>query len=135
MKIYNKRGFVSGLFWLGMGIMNLILSGYKGMNIRDWLFVVIGLILGIYYISRSLSKNASMEDRDELHEHLRMKAQSMAFFWTKVVCIGLFAFFAMLFSHTKNEIHLVLVIAFAFMLIGMIIVEGISEAICNHKVD
>ena len=135
MKIYNKRGFFSGLFWLSMGIMNLILSGYKGMNIRDWLFVVIGLILGIYYISRSLSKNASMEDRDELHEHLRTKAQAMAFFWTKVVCIGLFAFFAMLFSHTKSEVHLILFIAFAFMLLGMIIVEGITEHYCNHKVE
>lgn len=135
MKIYNKRGFLSGLFWAGMAIMTLILAGYKGMNIRDWLFVVLGLILGIHQISRSLSKNASMEDRDELSEHLRMKAQAMAFFWAKAVCIGLFAFFAMLASHTKHEIHITLVMSFAFMLIGMIIVEGITEIICNHKVD
>ena len=135
MKIYNKRGFFSGLGWLTMAVMMLILTGYKGMNIRDWLFVVIGLVLGLYYISRSLSKNASTKDRDELHEHIRMKAQAMAFFCPKVVCVGLFAFFATLFSHTKHEVHLVLFIAFAMMLLGMVIVEGITEIICNHKVD
>ena len=135
MKIYNKRGFFSGLFYLGLSIMALVMMVYKGMNIRDWLFVVIGIVLGIYYISRSFSKNASAEDRDELSEHIRTKAQALAFFWTKVVCIGLFAFFAMLFSHTKSEIHMVLFIAFAFMLMGMIIVEAITEDYCNHKVE
>lgn len=135
MKIYNKRGFFSGLGWLTMAVMMLILTGYKGMNIRDWLFVVIGFVLGIYYISRSLSKNAALADRDELHEHLRMKAQAMAFFWTKAVCIGLFVFFAMLFSHTKSEVHIILFIAFGLMLVGMIIVEVITEHYCNHKVD
>ena len=135
MKIYNKRGFFSGLFYLFMSVMALILMVYKGMNIRDWLIVVLGLILGIHYITRSLSKNASAEDRDELHELVRIKAQALAFFWTKAVCIGLFAFFAMLFSHTKSEIYLFLFIAFSFMLLGMVIVEAITEHYCNHKVD
>ena len=135
MKIYNKRGFFSGITWLGISVLNLILSVYKGMNLRDWLLVVVGLVLGIYYISRSFSKNASMEDRDELSEHLRTRAQAMAFFWSKVVCIGFMVFYAMLGSHTKHEIYITLFISFALMLIGMLVVEGITEFICNRKVD
>ena len=83
----------------------------------------------------SFSKNASMVDRDELSEHIRTKAQAMAFFWTKAVCVGLFVFYAMLFSHTKHEVHFILFMAFAFMLIGMVIVEAITELYCNHKVE
>ena len=49
--------------------------------------------------------------------------------------VGLFACYAMCFSQTKNEIHLVLFIAFTMMLVGMIIVEAITEHYCNHKVD
>lgn len=135
MKVYNKRGFFSGLFWVAMSILAIILMTYKGMNIRDWLLAVIGLVLGIYYISRSLSKNASMADRDEMSEHLRTKSQAMAFFWTKALCIGFFVFYLMLFSHTKQDIHLVLALAFAMMLVGMVIVECITEHICNRKVD
>lgn len=135
MKIYNKRGFFSGLFFLGLSITSLILMIYKGMNLRDWFFVVVGLILGINYITRSFSRNASMEDRDELSEHIRTKSQAMAFFWTKALCVALFAFYAMLFSHTRNEFHLVLFLAFSFMLFGMVIVEAITEHYCNRKVD
>ena len=135
MKIYNKRGFFSGLFYLSLSVLFLILTVYQGMNLRDWLLIVIWLVLGIGYITRSLSKNASMADRDELSEHLRMKSQAMAFFWSKVVCIGFMVFFAMLASHTKHTLHIALFIAFGLMLIGMIIVGGITEIICNHKVD
>ncbi len=135
MKIYNKKGFFTGLFWLGMSAMALILMSYKGMNIRDWLMVVIGLILGIHGISRSLSKNASLEDQDELTTYLLQKSRSMAYTWTKIICIGLMVFYIMLFSHTKHEIHLTLVIAFGMMLVGMLIVEGITEIICTHKIE
>lgn len=135
MKIYNKKGFFTGLFWLGMSAMALILMCYKGMNIRDWLMVVIGLILGIHGISRSLSKNASLEDQDELTTYLLQKSRSMAYSWTKIICIVLMVFYIMLFSHTKHEIHLTLVIAFAMMLVGMLIIERITEAICTHKIE
>lgn len=135
MKIYNKRGFFSGLFYLGTAILFLILMIYKGMNLRDWFLVVLGVSLGIYYISRSFSKNASMADRDELSEHLRMKTKAIAFSWTKGICIALWVFFALLFSHTKSEVHLTLFIAFGLMLLAMIIVECITELICNRKVD
>ena len=134
MKIYNRRGFFSGIFYPGMAVLALILMIYKGMNLRDWLMVVVGAALGIHYLSRSLSKNASMADRDELSEHLRMKTKALAFSWTKGVCIGLWVFFAMLFSHTKSDIHLTLFIAFAIMLLAMITVEFITELICNRKV-
>ena len=135
MKIYNKKGFFTGLFWIAMAILLLIMTSFKGMNIRDWLFVVIGLVLGCYYLCRSFSKNASMEDQDEMTQHLLHKSRAMAFFWTKVVTIGLFVFYAMLASHTKHEIHITLMIAFAIMLIGQIIIEGITELYCTKKVE
>ena len=135
MKIYNKKGFFSGLFWITTAILTLIMTSFKGMNIRDWLLVVIGLVLGIYYLCRSFSKNASMEDQDEMTQHVLHKSRALAFFWTKVVTIGLFVFYAMLASHTKHEIHITLMIAFAIMLIGQIIIEGITEHYCTAKVE
>jgi uncharacterized membrane protein len=135
MKIYNKKGFFSGLFWITTAILTLIMTSFKGMNIRDWLLVVIGLVLGFYYLCRSFSKNASMEDQDEMTQHVLHKSRALAFFWTKVVTIGLFVFYAMLASHTKHEIHITLMIAFAIMLIGQIIIEGITEHYCTVKVE
>ena len=135
MKIYNKKGFFTGLFWITTAILVLIMTSFKGMNIRDWLFVVIGFVLGFYYLCRSFSKNASMKDQDEMTQHLLHKSRAMAFFWTKVVTIGLFVYFAMLASHTKDTIHITLMIAFAIMLIGQMIIEGITELYCTKKVE
>lgn len=135
MKIYNKKGFYTGLFWITTAILALIMTSFEGMNIRDWLLVVIGLVLGCYYICRSFSKNASMEDQDEMTQHLLHKSRALAFFWTKVVTIGLFVFYAMLASHTKHQIHITLMVAFGMMLIGQIIIEGITEHYCTAKVE
>ena len=135
MKIYNKRGFFQGVFYLCFAVLAMILMIYKGMNLRDWFLVVLGVSLGIYYISRSLSKNASMADRDELSEHLRIKTKALAFSWVRGICIGLWAFFAMLFSHTKSDIHMALFICFAFIIIVMVTAEAIIELVCNRKVE
>ena len=135
MKIYNKRGFFQGVFYLCFAVLAMILMIYKGMNLRDWFLVVLGVSLGIYYISRSLSKNASMADRDELSEHLRIKTKALAFSWVRGICIGLWAFFAMLFSHTKSDIHMALFICFGFMIIVMVTAEAIIELVCNRKVE
>ena len=135
MKIYNKRGFFQGVFYLCFAVLAMILMIYKGMNLRDWFLVVLGVSLGIYYISRSLSKNASMADRDELSEHLRLKTKALAFSWVRGICIGLWAFCAMLFSHTKSDIHMALFICFGFMIIVMVTAEAIIELVCNRKVE
>ena len=135
MKIYNKRGFFQGVFYLCFAVLAMILMIYKGMNLRDWLLVVGGVALGIYHISRSISKNASMADRDELSEHLRLKTKALAFSWVRGICIGLWAFFAMLFSHTKSDIHMALFICFGFMIIVMVTAEAIIELVCNRKVE
>lgn len=135
MRIYNKKGFYIGLFWLVMTIAELFMFAYHGMKPIEAVFCLSSLVLAVFYLSRSLSRNMSAEDTDELTEYILSKARSKAFTWSKGLCILFIVYFIFLYSWIKKEIYIVLFVAFVLMLIGMIIIEGITELYYQHKVE
>ena len=133
MKIYNKKGFLSGLFWLLMGGTSLYTMVYRGMEIPDIVFCTIEFGLAVYYIARSFSRNLSDEDQDERTKLIVQKSRATAYAWVKGICIVLGLLYMLVFSHTKNNLHLGMAVCFAMILIGMLIVEGITEIYYDRK--
>lgn len=135
MKIYNKRGFFTGLFWLILGGCKTYLMVYKGMNLTDAFFCILLLVIAVIYLSRSFSKNASEKDQDELTVHLLNRSRSLAFFWSKIFCVACLIFWLLLYSHTKNELHFAAFMGAFVMLMGMLVIELVTEIYCDHKME
>lgn len=133
MKIYNKKGFFIGCFWLIIGIAELILFLYRGFTWLDLVFCVASIFLGITYLGRSLSRNMSDADQDERTQLIIQKTKAAAFQWTKILCIFLAIMYLICYTSTKNELHLGLSICFCFLLIGMMIIEAILETYYDRK--
>ena len=133
MKIYNKNGFFKGLFWLILGGSSLITMVYRGMELPDVLWCTIEFGMAIYYITRSFSRNMSDADQDERTQLIVQKSRSTAYTWVKGICIVLGLLYMMVFSHTKNDLHLGIAVCFAIVLIVMMIVQGITEVYYDSK--
>lgn len=133
MKIHNKKGFFSGIFWLVLGSANLYMFVYQGMNFLD-IFLCAGAFgLAIYYIARSLSRNMSDADQDERTQLILQKTRMKAYSWVKGLCIALGILYIAVFSHTRNELHFGMFVCFMMILVGMLIIEGIIEIYYDHK--
>lgn len=85
MKIYNKKGFLSGIFWSILAFWNIFHDfGSPDPNtlvqIRDSILSVILLFLGISSFWRAFSKQATKEDLIEEHDErnrlIKYKSQS-----------------------------------------------------------
>ncbi|MGI6030047.1 MAG: hypothetical protein ACOX7F_00920 [Eubacteriales bacterium] len=84
MKIYNKKKFVSGVFCISIGTLNLIMDIWRNnIAISGLVLIFVLLIIGSSEITRSLSRKLSKEDKlDELDERNRFierAAMSKAF--------------------------------------------------------
>lgn len=99
MKLYNKKGMVSGVFWEFIGGGGLILelihpSDNTAVLIRNIVVFALLLLIGIRQIVRAFSKLATREDtveeRDERNRYIKLKtgstmfkvAQALLFAWT-----------------------------------------------------
>ena len=133
MKIYNKKGFWMGIFWIIFGGTNTYLTIYRGMTLLDIVFCVLELGIGIYYITRSLSRNMSDADQDERTQLIVQKSRTAAYAWVKILCIILGILYLMVFNSTKNDLHLGMFVCFMMILVGMMIIEGICEIYYDHK--
>lgn len=133
MKIYNKKGFFIGLFWLVLSIADLCMFIYHKTAPIEAVLCLCTFLLGITYIARSLSRNLSDEDCDELSELIINKSRRTAFAWTKGLCIFLIVYFVFLYSWMKKEIYITLFVGFGLMLIGMIIIEAVTELYYESK--
>ena len=133
MKIYNKKGFFTGLFWLVLGASFLCALVSREMNILDIVFCAAEFGLAIYYIGRSFSRNMSDADQDERTQLIVQKTRATAYSWAKGICIALGILYIAVFSYTKNTLHLGMSVCFGMIVIGMVIVEGIIEIYYDHK--
>lgn len=84
MKIYNKKVFVSGIFMVALGILNLITSiRRKDADINSIILIAVLLVLGFGKIKRSLSQRMSREDKleelDERNRLIELKSKSKSF--------------------------------------------------------
>lgn len=133
MKIYNKKGFFNGILFLLLAVCNIILSLQTHMSFLDFTCIFILLIWSIVLISRSFSKNASYKDQDELTTHLLQKSGSLAFFWSKALCVFAALFWLMIYSFTKDNLYIVLFGSAGFLLVGMILIGAFTEFYCEWK--
>lgn len=95
MRIYNKKGFISGVIMGGLGILNLIvLMANRADKPTDFLVSFLWLsslllLFGISAIMRSLSKRLAKEDRltelDERNRLIELKSQSKSFRLTQII--------------------------------------------------
>lgn len=85
MKIYNKKGFLSGIISLGLAVWSIVLDFGKPdpntlVQIRDTAFSVLLLFIGINSLWRAFSKKATKEDlieeQDERNEWIEYKSKS-----------------------------------------------------------
>lgn len=84
MKLHNKKGLVSGLFWTVLGISALLLelvrpSGNTAVFIRDLVLFSLLILFGVRQVVRAFSIKATREDlleeRDERNKYIRHKAK------------------------------------------------------------
>lgn len=133
MKIYNKKGFFTGLFWLVFGVAFLCTMVYRGMELLDIVACVGNFSLAIYYIGRSFSRNMSDADQDERTKLIVQKTRATAYSWTKGICIFLGILYIAVFSWKKDTLYLGMFACFAMIVIGMLIIEGIIELYYERK--
>lgn len=133
MKVYNKKGFIAGLFWLILGAASLYIFVYRGMSLFDILLCMAQFGMAARYLVRSFSRNMSDADQDERTQLILQKTRATAFSWVKWLCIGLGLLYVAVYSHTKNELHFAMFVCFALIVIGMVIIEGIMEIYYDHK--
>lgn len=90
MRIYNKKVFVSGIFMVFLGILNLFADIVnKTVDINGMILVSVLLLFGISAIIRSLSRRMAKEDRleelDERNRLIELKSKSKSFSLTQIL--------------------------------------------------
>ena len=132
MKLHNKKGLVSGLFWTVLGISALLLelvrpSGNTAVFIRDLVLFSLLILFGVRQIVRAFSIKATREDlleeRDERNKYIRLKtgstmfkvAEILLFLWTIGSMIG--------YGFTRDDMWVMGVIVAGFTLGLLFIIE------------
>lgn len=80
MRIYNKKGFVGGIFSILLGLAALITGIIMGIRVKSIILGFLVLTFGIEAIARSLSQKATNEDkiadRDERNQLVKDRSQA-----------------------------------------------------------
>ena len=142
MKIYNKKGLLSGLFWFAVGLSGLILetvrpSSVRAVFIRDIVLFSLLLIFSIRQTVRAFSAGASradfLEERDERNRFIKLKTGSTMF---KVAEGLLFVWIigsAIAFGLTQDEIWTMAVVVSGLTLGLLFIIELIVGIYYENK--
>ena len=90
MKIYNKKGFASGIFMAALGLLNLITSIMrKALDINSIILIAALFVLGFGSIMRSMSQRMTKEDKleemDERNRLITLKSKSKSFQLTQMI--------------------------------------------------
>lgn len=94
MKIYNKKGFVSGLLMIALGAVNLILdlAGHR-VDAKGLILAAALFFFGLGAVLRSLSQKLTREDRldqlDERNRLIELKTRSQSLRLTRALTFGL----------------------------------------------
>ena len=131
MKIYNKKGFLSGAFLTLLGVSLICIVILGDFTLKRILLSALCLYFGIETIIRSVSKELSKKDklekRDERNILVTSKAQSTAFQITRISAfvLGLLFVIASQTSATEN---------ITFLGVGLLFASGfalLAELICT----
>lgn len=119
-KIYDKKGFRSGLFFLLLAILGTIATILKfdSLNtirlIKNIVIDTLLYLIGINSIFKSYSYIDS-EDNDERSELVKLKAQSSSFMICFYICFTLNVLLVLGYAITKSEELLYLYIPLGIM--------------------
>ena len=132
MKLYNKKGLLSGVFWFAVGVGGLVLEivrpgSVRAVFIRDIVLFSLLLLFSIRQIVRAFSASSSRADflaeHDERNRYIKLKtgctmfkvAEALLFIWV----IGS----AVAFGFTRDEIWTMAVIVSGLTLGLLFIIE------------
>ena len=91
MKIYNKKNFRYGLGMTILGVLMLLVSIWKGFEVKSTVVLALCLFLGIGFLLRSLSRDMSREDKiaelDERNRMVEWRAKSRALGIAELICV------------------------------------------------
>ena len=83
MRIYNKKKFAYSIFSLTLGLLVLVTGIMKGLHAKGAILSILLLLTGAGSLARSLSRRMSREDiveeRDERNRLIDMKTKGLAF--------------------------------------------------------
>ena len=125
MKIYNKKGFWLGIFWvllaIGCAVADLRDPDPNMLiRVRDWVLTVVVFLLGVTSFWRALSRSATREDRiEEMDERNRLvkiksKARMLDFVYGTLFVLVVGSLIG--FQVTASEVWLALFIIPGFLL-------------------
>lgn len=108
MKIYNKKGFISGLIGLLLSWADLMLMLVKEFSMK---YLIMGLFLfafSITEITRSLSKKKTIEDmtinNDEREKYIQLKSSQKSFQIIEIINCTFLILFIIIYSITKKQV-------------------------------
>jgi len=108
--IYNKNGFLDGLFLLLCAVGSMVTAWSKNLDWHQHFYTVLFAYFGLNRIVRAISledaKKDIVEERDERNQMVILKAQAMSFQITQVASLLLMCFFVMKGGHF-NQLDLV----------------------------
>lgn len=137
MKIYYKSNFFLGLFFVILGIAMLIVSVFKGFDMKGGIIMILCLLFGGGMIIRSLSASMSREDKisklDERNDLIKKKSRSVAFMWSEGICAVCLVGFMAGHSVIGEVVSVPMTIAFGMMLSVMFLLELITTIYYNRN--
>ena len=92
MKIYNKKTFWYGIGFIVLGTLQLMISIWKGFDLKGTVMMILCLLIGGSGLLRSFSREMSREDKiAELDERNRLLVAFGLIFTTMLIieCITL----------------------------------------------
>ena len=63
MKIYNKKTFLAGVFWLILGVSLLIAGIFEAFTLKRDLLLLAAFLFAFGSLRRSTSRKMSLEDK------------------------------------------------------------------------
>lgn len=108
--IYNKYGFLDGLFFLLCAVGSLVTASSKNLDWHQHVYTALFLYFGLNRITRAVTledaKKDITEERDERNKLVDLKTQAISFRITQTASLLLMVFFV-LKGGTFNQLDLV----------------------------
>lgn len=136
MKIYNKKTFWYGIGFIVLGTLQLMISIWKGFDLKGTVMMILCLLIGGSGLLRSFSREMSREDKiaelDERNRLVEWRAKSCALGIAELVC-----FVCMLLSifgmQAMEAFFGGMLVAFGLIFTTMLIIECITLLYYNKK--
>lgn len=124
MKIYNKKKFVSGIFIVALGVLNVITSIFrKDFDINSVILIAALFVMGFCAMIRSVSQRMTREDRleelDERNRLVELKSKKKSFELTQMISFLIMLILMVMGKVSGDE-------RFIAMGVGLAVAFGIS---------